>query len=84
VKTVIIQYDNASPHNEYLTLQTIQKNGWELLSHPPYSQDLAPSDYHMFGPLKDHPRSHHYETDEAVLEAVGSWLRGDGTSIKDA
>jgi hypothetical protein len=44
------------------------ENGWELLSHPPFSPDLAPSDYRFFGPLKDHLRGHHYETDEAVQE----------------
>jgi hypothetical protein len=42
-----------------LTLQTILKNGWELLSHPPYSPDLAPSDYLLFGTLKDHLRGHY-------------------------
>jgi hypothetical protein len=57
------------------------QNGWELLSHPPYSPDLAPSDYHFFGPLKDHLRGHHYEDDEAVQETVGSWLRGGGTDF---
>jgi transposase len=41
----VVQHDNAKPHTARLTLQTIQKNGWELLSHPPYSPDLAPSDY---------------------------------------
>jgi histone-lysine N-methyltransferase SETMAR len=54
-------------------------NGWELLSHPPYSPDFVLLDYHLFGPLKNHPRNHHYETDEAVQEAVRSWLRGGGT-----
>jgi len=58
------------------------QNDWKLLSHPPYSLDLAPpSDYHLFGPLKDHLRGHHYETDEAVQEAVRSWLRGAGTDF---
>jgi transposase len=57
------------------------QNGWELLFHPPYSPDLAPSDYHLFGPLKDYLRSHHYETDEAVQEAVRSWLRGARTDF---
>jgi hypothetical protein len=33
-----------------------------------------PSDYRLFGPLKYHLRYHHYETDEAVQEAVRSWL----------
>jgi len=31
--------------------------------------------------LKNHPRNHHYETDEAVQEAVRSWLRGSGTDF---
>jgi transposase len=78
---VIPQHDNARPHHKQMTLQTIQNNGWELLSHPPYSPDLVPSDYHLFGSLKDHLRGHHYETDEAVQEAVRSWLRGAGTEF---
>jgi hypothetical protein len=57
------------------------QNVWELLSHPLYSPDLAPLDYHLFGPLKDYLRGHHYETDEAVQEAVKSWLRGAGTDF---
>jgi transposase len=69
-KTVILQHDNARPHTARLILQKIQKYGWELLSHPPCSPDLVLSDYHLFGSLKDHLRDHHYETDEAVQEAV--------------
>jgi hypothetical protein len=57
-------------------------NGWKLLSHPSYSLDLVPSDYHLFEPLKDHLRVHHYETDEAVQEAVRRWLRGAGTDLE--
>jgi hypothetical protein len=41
-KTVTIQHDNARPQTACLTLETIQKKNWELLSHPPYSPDLAP------------------------------------------
>jgi transposase len=80
-KTVLFQHDNARPHTACLTLHRIRKNGWELLYHPPYSPDLALSDYHLFGPLKDHLRGHHHETDEAVQEAVRSWLRGAGTDF---
>jgi histone-lysine N-methyltransferase SETMAR len=73
-KTVILQHDNARLHTARLTLEIIQKNGWELLSHPPYSPDLVG----WFGPPKDHLRGHHYETDEADQEAVRGWLRGAG------
>jgi hypothetical protein len=54
------------------------QNGWELLSHPPFSPDLASSDYQLFGPLKGHLGGHRYETDEASQEAVRSGLWGAG------
>lgn len=31
---------------------TLQKFRWEALGHPPYSKDLAPCDFHIFGVLK--------------------------------
>ena len=34
--------------------------------HPPYSPDLAPSDYHLFGPMKVGFRGRHYASDEEV------------------
>lgn len=51
-KGVIIQHDNATPHTAKLTKDWLQRYGWDVLQHPPYSPDLAPSDYHLFGPLK--------------------------------
>jgi hypothetical protein len=51
------------------------------LPSTPQSGFGPPSDYHLFGPLKDYLRGHHYETDEAVQEVVRSWLRGAGTDI---
>jgi transposase len=63
--TVTLQHDNARPHTALLTLQTVRKNDWEVLSHSPYSPDLAHSDYHLFGPLEYHLKGYHYETDDA-------------------
>jgi transposase len=36
----------------------------------PIHPTAPPSDYHLSGPLKDHLRGHHYETEEAVHEVV--------------
>jgi hypothetical protein len=33
--------------------QAIATIGWAVLPHPPYSPDLAPSGFHLFGILKD-------------------------------
>jgi hypothetical protein len=64
----------------FLTGTEEHKTDWSCSPiHP--TPNFAPSDYHLFGPLKDHLRDYHYETDEAVQEAVRSWLRGAGTDF---
>ncbi|GFX21386.1 histone-lysine N-methyltransferase SETMAR [Trichonephila clavipes] len=45
--------DNARPHTSVVTGQKLWDLGWEVLMHPPYSTDLAPSDYHLFLSLKN-------------------------------
>ncbi len=72
---VILQQDNASSHTAALTQNTIEELGWELLQHPPYSPDLAPCDFHMFGPLKNALRGQVFENNEEVKTAVLLWLR---------
>ncbi|KAK9728956.1 hypothetical protein QE152_g16930 [Popillia japonica] len=32
----------------------------------PFSRDLSPSDYHMFGPVKEELGGHHFDDDEGV------------------
>ena len=45
------------------------------VTHPPYSPDLAPSDYHLFGPLKEGVRGQHFTSDQEVKHAVRNWLK---------
>ena len=52
-----------------------------MLPHPPYSPDLAPSDFHLFGPLKDAMRGTRFEDDESVIRAVRTWPREQETSF---
>jgi hypothetical protein len=48
---------------------------WEVLDHPPYSPDLAPSDFHLFGPLKKHLGERRFATSGEVQKAIMSWLQ---------
>jgi histone-lysine N-methyltransferase SETMAR len=50
---MLIQHDSALPHTSLRTPEAIAKFGWTVLPPPPDSPDLAPSDFHLFGPLKD-------------------------------
>jgi len=71
---VLLLHDNARPHTAIHTLQTLEKLGFTVLEHPAYSPDLAPSDYHLFGPLKDALRGRRFTSDEGVKKAVHEWL----------
>ncbi|UYV70362.1 SETMAR [Cordylochernes scorpioides] len=45
---VIYQHDNARPHVAKIVKETLEALQWDVLPHPPYSPDIAPSDYHIF------------------------------------
>jgi histone-lysine N-methyltransferase SETMAR len=79
-RDVLIQHDNALPHTSLRTQESIAKFGWSVLPHPPNSPDLAPSDFHLFGPLKDKQRGTRFGDDESVIRAVRNWLREQETS----
>lgn len=52
-KGVVFLQDNARPHVSLTTRQKFLELGWELLPHPPYSPDIAPSDFHLFRSLQN-------------------------------
>jgi hypothetical protein len=49
---VVLLHDNACPHTAAHTQALIQKFYWDLFDRPPYSPDLAPSDFHLFLRMK--------------------------------
>jgi hypothetical protein len=57
------------------TRVVMQEQQWEVLEHPPYSPDLAPSDFQLFGALKHHLSAEHVPDDEAVEREVTAWFR---------
>jgi hypothetical protein len=46
-----------------------------FLEHPPYNTGLAPSDFHLFGLLKNHLGGKRFVDDEEVETGVWKWLR---------
>jgi histone-lysine N-methyltransferase SETMAR len=66
--------DNAPAHTSHVATVTIDQCIFELLPHPPYSPDLAPSDYSLFPLLKEHLRGKHYGSDNEVINVVEQWI----------
>jgi transposase len=48
--------------------------GWEILPHPPYSPDSAPSDFQIFPRMKKHLRGQRFHSNEDVQNEVKKWL----------
>jgi len=49
---------------------------WNLLkSTEEWKFNMAPSDFHLFGPMKEHLRGQKFVDDDKVMEAVQSWLK---------
>jgi transposase len=49
---VVLLHDNAGQHTAARTRVMLEHFNWELFDQPPYSPDIAPSDYHLFTYLK--------------------------------
>jgi len=47
---------------------------FEVLSHPPYSPDLMPSDFQFFPHLKRDLKETRFTSDDEVKQAVTSWI----------
>ena len=54
--------------------------GFEIFPQPPYSPDMAPSDFYLFTNLKSHLQSTQYGGNEVVIEAVNEFL-GDQEKV---
>jgi histone-lysine N-methyltransferase SETMAR len=65
----VLFHDNALPHTAVHTAETLRKLKLDVMAYPPYSHDLASSDYHLFCPLKEA-----FISDQEVKEAAHARL----------
>jgi hypothetical protein len=49
--------------------------GWTVPPHPAYSPDLAPSHYHLFGPVKHALCGCHFEDNNKLKQSVHDVLK---------
>ena len=73
-KTVLYQQDNAKPHTSAITFSKLYDLKWDLMIHPPYSPDLAPSDYYLFSHLQLHLQGEIFKDCEQAKNEVDAFL----------
>jgi histone-lysine N-methyltransferase SETMAR len=72
---ILFLHDNARPHTARATIDALETLKFEVLSHPPYSPDLVPSDFHFFPHLRRDLKGTHFTSDDEVKQAVTSWIK---------
>ena len=63
-------HDNAPTHNAVIMKKFLANRNVAVLHHPPYSPDLAPTDYFLFAKLKFSLKGRHFQTVEEIQCAV--------------
>jgi hypothetical protein len=81
---VVMLHDNACSHTAAAMQVLIATFGWEHFDHPPYSPDLAPSDFHVFLHLITFLGDRQFHDDNEVKEAINTWFASQVASFYDA
>ena len=69
-RSVVFDHDNERPHISLKTQQKLRELEWDILTHPPYSPDLTPSDYHLFRSLEHYLLGEKFESEEHIKTSL--------------
>jgi len=75
-KGVLFLHENAPAHQALATQKKLAYLGFHCLDRPPYSPNLAPSDYHLFPGLKKQLKGRHFSSDVEFIAAMETHLDG--------
>ena len=71
---IIFHHNNARPHVAIPVKNYLENSGWEVLPHPPYSPDLAPSDYHLFQSMQSALTGIRFTSEQDIKNWLDSFL----------
>ena len=70
IDEVYLHLDNAKVHTSMTTVAKAKELGFKILKHPSYSPDIAPSDFFLFGYIKDQLKNTKFETVDELIEEI--------------
>lgn len=76
------QQDSARPHITRMTLAKTEKLGWRKINQPPYSPDIASSDYHLLRWLEYFLRGKRFTEDGQIQAALEDFFKSKPKKFK--
>jgi len=83
-RDVCLLHDNTRPHCTHVTTALPEQFKWDTSDLPPYSPDLAPSDFHLFLQLKKHLAGKIFDDDDEVQGEFMTWFKGQPAGFYDS
>ena len=74
-RKLVVHMDNARPHRSNDSLNFAAENNLRFCDHPAFSPDLAPSDFYLFGKVKDELKGSEFECEEELFESIENILK---------
>ncbi|GFW67282.1 mariner Mos1 transposase [Trichonephila clavipes] len=65
-----------------VTQQKLNALGWEVLGHPPYSPDIASSDYYLIRSLQNYITEKNFKSFESVSKTVANYFNSEENFYK--
>lgn len=75
--------DNARPHTALITTQKFKSLGYKMVPHPPYSPDIAPSDYYLFRSLQNDLNGRSFKTYNDVKTYIEEFFQSKLNKDRD-
>ena len=73
---MLFHHDNAPAHTGAIATAKLFDLCYKILPHPPYSPDLAPSDYFLFPNMKTWLGDIIFSSNEEIIAATNEYFGG--------
>ena len=84
LEKVIVQYNNARTHAAKPVKTYLETLKWEVLPHPPYFPDIAPSDYYLFWSMAHGLADHDFRSYKDIEKWLHSWIASKDQYLNDS
>ena len=74
LKDIVLHMDNSKVHRSFTSVQKLSSLGIIQMPQPPYSPDISPCDFYLFGKLKEFLRTIQVEDEEILKKEIITFL----------